>query len=55
MLTHQDVSYVDMHISMFDDIKWRHDDTPTIGILPYADKGETLPRFVKAQDDVSFP
>lgn len=44
-LTHQDVGQMDMYIRMFDDIKKRPDDNPTIGILLCADKDETLVKY----------
>lgn len=44
-LTHQDVGQMDMYIRMFDDLKKRPDDNPTIGILMCADKDETIVKY----------
>ena len=44
-LTHQDVGQMDMYIRMFDDIKKRPDDNPTIGILMCAERDETVVKY----------
>lgn len=49
-LTHQHIGQMDMYIRMFDDIKRRPDDNPTIGILMCADKDETVVKYSVLED-----
>lgn len=44
-LTHQDIGQVDMYVRMFDDLKRREDDNPTIGIIFCTDKDETIVKY----------
>ena len=44
-LTHQDTGQMDMYIRMFDDLKKRDDDNPTIGIILCAEKDETIIKY----------
>ena len=44
-LTHQDIGQMDMYVRMFDDLKRREDDNPTIGIIFCMDKDETIVKY----------
>lgn len=44
-LTHQDIGQMDMYVRMFDDLKRREDDNPTIGIIFCSDKDETMVKY----------
>lgn len=44
-LTHQDIGQMDMYVRMFDDLKRRGDDNPTIGIIFCTDKDETIVKY----------
>ena len=44
-LTHQDIGQMDMYVRMFDDLKRREDDNPTIGIIFCTDKDETIVKY----------
>ncbi len=44
-LTHQDIGQMDMYVRMFDDLKRREDDNPTIGIIFCTDKDETMVKY----------
>ncbi len=44
-LTHQDTGQMDMYIRLFDDLKKRDDDNPTIGIILCAEKDETIIKY----------
>jgi predicted nuclease of restriction endonuclease-like (RecB) superfamily len=44
-LQHQDIGQMDMYIRMFDALKKRPDDNPTIGIILCADKDETMVKY----------
>ena len=44
-LTHQDTGQMDMYIRMFDDLKKRPDDNPTIGIILCTEKDETVVKY----------
>lgn len=44
-LSHQDTGQMDMYIRMFDDLKKRDDDNPTIGIILCAEKDETIVKY----------
>ena len=44
-LTHQDIGQMDMYVRMFDDLKRREDDNPTIGIVFCTDKDETIVKY----------
>mgnify|MGYP001067407407 CR=1 FL=1 len=44
-LTHQDIGQMDMYVRMFDDLKRREDDNPSIGIIFCTDKDETIVKY----------
>lgn len=44
-VTHQDVGQMDMYVRMYDELKRREDDNPTIGILLCTDTDEDIARF----------
>ena len=44
-LTHQDIGQMDMYVRMFDELKRREDDNPTIGIIFCTDKDETIVKY----------
>lgn len=44
-LKHQDIGQMDMYIRMFDDLKRRGDDNPTIGVILCTDKEETVVKY----------
>lgn len=49
-LTHQDIGQMDMYVRMFDDLKRRDDDNPTIGIIFCTDKDETIVKYSVLQE-----
>lgn len=44
-LEHQDIGQMDMYVRMFDDLKRRADDNPTIGILLCSNTDKTVARY----------
>lgn len=44
-ITHQDIGQMDMYIRMFDELKKREDDNPTIGIVLCSDTDEDIAKF----------
>jgi len=44
-ITHQDIGQLDMYVRMFDDIKRREGDNPTIGILLCTETDKTIARY----------
>jgi predicted nuclease of restriction endonuclease-like (RecB) superfamily len=44
-LSHQDIGQMDMYVRLFDHLKRRSDDGPTIGIILCAEKDETVVKF----------
>ena len=44
-LTHQDVGQMDMYIRMYDDLKKRDDDNPTLGIVLCTETDEDIARY----------
>jgi RecB family endonuclease NucS len=44
-LTHQDVGQLDMYVRMYDDLKRRKGDNPTIGILLCTETDKTIARY----------
>jgi predicted nuclease of restriction endonuclease-like (RecB) superfamily len=44
-ITHQDIGQLDMYVRMFDDIKKRDGDNPTIGILLCTETDKTIARY----------
>jgi predicted nuclease of restriction endonuclease-like (RecB) superfamily len=49
-LNHQDIGQMDMYVRMFDDLKRRLDDNPTIGIILCTGKDETAVRYSVLKD-----
>lgn len=44
-ITHQDVGQMDMYIRMYDELKKRSDDNPTLGIVLCADTDEDIAKY----------
>ena len=44
-ITHQDVGQMDMYIRMYDELKKRPDDNPTLGIILCSDTDEDIARY----------
>lgn len=44
-ITHQDVGQMDMYVRMYDELKKRADDNPTLGIVLCADTDEDIARY----------
>jgi predicted nuclease of restriction endonuclease-like (RecB) superfamily len=44
-ITHQDIGQLDMYVRMFDDLKRRDGDNPTIGILLCTETDKTIARY----------
>lgn len=44
-ITHQDVGQMDMYIRMYDELKKRPDDNPTLGIVLCADTDEDIAKY----------
>ena len=44
-ITHQDVGQMDMYIRMYDELKKRDDDNPTLGIVLCADTDEDIAKY----------
>jgi hypothetical protein len=44
-ITHQDIGQLDMYVRMFDDMKKREGDNPTIGILLCTETDKTIARY----------
>lgn len=44
-LTHQDVGQLDMYVRMYDDLKRKDTDGPTVGIILCAQKNESVVRY----------
>ncbi|MDO4808233.1 MAG: PDDEXK nuclease domain-containing protein [Coriobacteriales bacterium] len=44
-ITHQDVGQMDMYVRMYDDLKRRNDDNPTLGIVLCTETSETIARY----------
>lgn len=51
MVTHQDVGQIDMYVRMYDDLKCREDDNPTIGILLCSETSEDIARYSVLHDN----
>lgn len=49
-ITHQDVGQMDMYVRMYDDLKRREDDNPTIGIVLCTETSETIARYSVLHD-----
>ncbi|MCL2550014.1 MAG: PDDEXK nuclease domain-containing protein [Methanimicrococcus sp.] len=44
-MTHQDIGQLDMYVRMYDDLKRREDDNPTIGILLCTETDKTIAQY----------
>jgi len=44
-LSHQDVGQMDMYVRMYNDLEKAENDNPTIGIILYADKDNTIVKY----------
>jgi predicted nuclease of restriction endonuclease-like (RecB) superfamily len=44
-LTHQDIGQMEMYVRMYDDLRRRHADNPTVGVILCARKDETVVRY----------
>lgn len=49
-LTHQDIGQMEMYVRMFDDLKRRADDNPTVGIILCTDRDETMVKYSVLND-----
>lgn len=50
-ITHQDVGQIDMYVRMYDDLKCKEGDNPTIGILLCAETDEDIARYSVLHDN----
>lgn len=50
-VTHQDVGQIDMYVRMYDDLKRKEGDNPTIGILLCAETSEDIARYYVLHDN----
>ena len=50
-VTHQDVGQMDMYVRMYDELKRKEDDNPTLGILLCTETSETLARYSVLHDN----
>ena len=50
-ITHQDVGQIDMYVRMYDDLKRRRDDNPTIGLLLCSETDADIARYSVLHDN----
>lgn len=50
-ITHQDVGQIDMYVRMYDELKCKEGDNPTLGILLCAETDEDIARFSVLHDN----
>ena len=50
-ITHQDVGQIDMYVRMYDELKCKEDDNPTIGILLCGETSEDIARYSVLHDN----
>ena len=50
-ITHQDVGQIDMYVRMYDDLKCKEGDNPTIGILLCGETSEDIARYSVLHDN----
>ena len=50
-ITHQDVGQIDMYVRMYDDLKRKEGDNPTMGILLCAETDEDIARYSVLHDN----
>lgn len=51
MVTHQDAGQIDMYVRMYDDLKCKDGDNPTIGILLCSETNEDIARYSVLHDN----
>ena len=51
MVTHQDAGQIDMYVRMYDDLKCKDGDNPTIGILLCSETNEDIARYSVLNDN----
>lgn len=51
MVTHQDAGQIDMYVRMYDDLKCKDGDNPTIGILLCSETSEDIARYSVLRDN----
>ena len=50
-ITHQDVGQMDMYVRMYDELKCRPDDNPTIGLILCADTSKDIAKYSILRDN----
>ena len=50
-ITHQDVGQIDMYVRMYDDLKCKEGDNPTLGILLCSETDEDIARYSILHDN----
>ena len=50
-ITHQDVGQIDMYVRMYDELKWKEGDNPTLGILLCSETSEDIARYSVLHDN----
>ena len=50
-ITHQDVGQIDMYVRMYDELKCKEGDNPTIGILLCSETDEDIARYSVLHDN----
>ena len=50
-ITHQDVGQIDMYVRMYDELKCKEGDNPTLGILLCAETDEDIARYSVLHDN----
>ena len=50
-ITHQDVGQIDMYVRMYDELKCKEDDNPTLGILLCSETSEDIARYSVLHDN----
>ena len=50
-ITHQDIGQIDMYVRMYDELKRKEDDNPTIGILLCSETDEDIARYSVLHDN----
>ena len=53
-ITHQDVGQIDMYVRMYDELKCKEGDNPTLGILLCAETDEDIARYSVLHDNDRF-
>jgi hypothetical protein len=49
-LTHQDVGQMDMYVRMYEELKRRPDDNPSIGLILCSERNETVAKYSVLSD-----